>query len=165
MEDLKEVWREFPPWLKTFLLGLAVAIATPTLAALESVDTGTDWRLWFATLTGAVGLSVAHYLKDRLGYTLAGALASGGAGLIVASYVLGATTGAPALQRVGVDPPLVDTGDEIKVIAQEPGVAFNVLQFCNDPTTTVGKTPMTDALAGGVRYIALRGTDSVNWAD
>ena len=57
------------------------------------------------------------------------------------------------------------TTEPLNIIAREPGVAFNVLQFCQDPTTTVGKTVMTDALAGGVRYIALRGTESVNWAD
>lgn len=59
----------------------------------------------------------------------------------------------------------IDTGDTIKIIAREPGVAFDVAQFCNDPTTTVGKTPMTDAPAGGTRYVALRGTESVNWPD
>lgn len=46
MNDLREIWRDFPPWLKTFLLGLALAIAAPTLTALESLDTATDWRVW-----------------------------------------------------------------------------------------------------------------------
>lgn len=68
-------------------------------------------------------------------------------------------------QATGETPPLVATADEIKVIAREPGVAFDVTLFCNDPTTTVGKTPMTDAPAGGNRYVALRGTESVNWPD
>lgn len=68
-------------------------------------------------------------------------------------------------QATGEAPPGVVAGDEIKVIAREPGVAFDVLLFCNDPTTSVGKTPMTDAPAGGNRYIALRGTESVNWPD
>lgn len=68
-------------------------------------------------------------------------------------------------QAAGEPPPLVATNDEIKIIAREPGVAFDVTLFCNDPTTTVGKTPMTDAPAGGTRYVALRGTESVNWPD
>lgn len=68
-------------------------------------------------------------------------------------------------QATGETPPLVATQDEIKVIAREPGVAFDVLLFCNDPTAIVGKTPMTDAPAGGNRYVALRGTESVNWPD
>lgn len=68
-------------------------------------------------------------------------------------------------QVTGETPPLVASGDEIKIIAREPGVAFDVLLFCSDPTTTVGKTPMTDAPAGGNRYVALRGTESVNWPD
>ena len=66
---------------------------------------------------------------------------------------------------VGVSTVPGTTTEPLNIIAREPGVAFNVLQFCQDPTTTVGKTVMTDALAGGVRYIALRGTESVNWAD
>lgn len=53
----------------------------------------------------------------------------------------------------------------ITVAPKEEGVAYNVLAFCNDPATTVGKTPMTDAPAGGNRYIALRGTESINWPD
>ena len=66
---------------------------------------------------------------------------------------------------VGVSTVPGATTEPLNIIAREPGVAFNVLQFCQDPTTTVGKTVMTDALAGGVRYIALRGTESVNFAD
>lgn len=164
MNDLREIWREFPPWLKTFVIGLVLAIAGPTLTALESVDTATDWRVWAGALSSAVALSVAHYLKDRLRITLAEAMAGGG--LLVAAGAFGAGyMAAPAAQQAGVDPPLVDTGDTIKVIAREPGVAFDVLLFCNDKTTTVGKTPMTDAPAGGDRYIALRGTESVNWAN
>lgn len=112
MNDLKEIWREFPPWLKTFLVGLALAIATPTLAALESIDTATDYRLWFSALTAAVALSVAHYIKDRLGFTIAAALGGGGAGLILAAYAAGTLTGTPALQQAGIDNPLVDTTNE-----------------------------------------------------
>lgn len=164
MNDLKEIWREFPPWLKTFVVGLLLAIAAPTLTALESLDTATDYRLWFGALTAAVGASVAHCLKDALRISLTQALAGGGLMVAVAAFGAGYLA-APAVQQVGGDPPLVDSGDTIKVIARAPGVAFDVAQFCNDPTTTVGKTPMTDAPAGGDRYIALRGTESVNWAN
>ncbi len=69
-------------------------------------------------------------------------------------------------QITGETPPLtVSGGDTIKVIAKEPGAVFDVMLFCNDPTTKVGKTAMTDAPLGGTRYIASRGTESVNWAD
>lgn len=68
-------------------------------------------------------------------------------------------------RATGETPPGVAAEPDINIVAREPGVAFDVLLFCNDPTTTVGKTPMTDALAGGDRYIAHRGTESVNWAN
>lgn len=51
------------------------------------------------------------------------------------------------------------------IVAREPGVAYDVLAFCNDPATKVGITPMTDAPAGGNRYIANRGTETINWPD
>lgn len=137
MNSLKDIWREFPPWLKTFLLGLALAIAAPTLTALESVDTATDWRVWFGGLTAAVGLSVAHYVKDRLGFTLAAALGGGGAGLVVAAYLLGATTGGPALQHgAGVDPPLVDTGVSLPRAPTSPdGVTLCPKGWASTPGT------------------------------
>lgn len=57
------------------------------------------------------------------------------------------------------------TTDPVSIVAREPGVLYNVEAFCKDPATTVGRMPLTDAPAGGVRYVALRGTESVNWAD
>ena len=61
--------------------------------------------------------------------------------------------------------PGVSTGDTVKVVAREPGVSYNVTAFLKDPATSVGKMIMTDAPAGGTRYVAVRGTEQVNWAD
>lgn len=59
----------------------------------------------------------------------------------------------------------VATPADVVVTAREPGVGYDVLGFCNDTSTKVGLTVLTDAPDGGVRYVALRGTESVNWPD
>ncbi len=66
----------------------------------------------------------------------------------------------------GVTPVGIESGETtIQVVAKEPGVAFDVVLFCNAPDVVIGRSAMTDAPNGGVRYIATRGTESVNWAD
>lgn len=65
-------------------------------------------------------------------------------------------------QIAGKAPPGVTP---VEIVAREPGPSYNVLGFCTDGATTVGLVPMLDAPNGGNRYIALRGTESVNWAD
>ena len=109
-DDLREIWRAFPPWLKTFLIGLAVAIAAPTLIALENLDAATDWRVWFGSLTAAVGLSVLHYVKDVLRFSLTQAMAGGGLalGAGAVAVTLLALGGA---NQAGVTVPLVTEGE------------------------------------------------------
>jgi hypothetical protein len=164
MNVLREIWQDFPPWLKTFLLGLVVAIATPTLTALQSIDTATDWRVWLGALTAAVGLSVAHYLKDRLRITLAEALAGGG--LLVASAAFGAGyLAGPAVQQAGGSPPLVDSGDTINVPAS-PGNT-TALKVCKDGIVSKGAGQVhiegTSEMQDG--YAAVLGPERMTYTD
>jgi hypothetical protein len=158
---LKEIWQDFPPWLKTFLIGLALAIAAPTLTALESIDTATDWRVWLGSLTAAVLLSVGHYLKDRLRITLAEALAGGG--LLLAVMSVGVTYVAiSGATQAGVTPPGVNTGD---TVAFEPGSGFNVAAYCKTAkTVTIANVPGAEVI--GTRRVARNSDlDYIEWLD
>jgi hypothetical protein len=53
--------------------------------------------------------------------------------------------------------------DEIKVVAREPGVDYDVAAFCADPATRVVLGVLLEV--PGTNYMALRGQESVNWKD
>lgn len=60
-------------------------------------------------------------------------------------------------------PDEVSGGSDVKVVAREPGVGYDVLAFCNDPSTKVVLgTPMEVA---GIHYVASRGQEQVDWKD
>lgn len=68
-------------------------------------------------------------------------------------------------QATGTAPPGIVQPTAIAVVAAERGTAYDVAAFCNDPSTKVIATVMTDAPNGGTRYLASRGIEQVNWAD
>lgn len=53
------------------------------------------------------------------------------------------------------------TTDPLNVIAREPGPAYNVLAFCNDPATKVELR--IDPQVVAPRLIARRGGEEINW--
>ena len=82
--------------------------------------------------------------------------------LLVAAAVAGAFLTMYLRPIRGLAPLPLPGDTTVQTVAREPGVAYDVLKFCNDPATKVhGPTLPVPEDAG--RLIAERGIEIVNW--
>lgn len=54
---------------------------------------------------------------------------------------------------------------ETRIVAREPGVAYDVAAFCADPATKVTPDLFNYTEAAGASYTATRGTETITWRD